>query len=340
MRICTSAVIAALLFISLGGRATSAQGQTGKKLSAREIFYSAPKAAAAPKQSAPPAAKPVEHVAASTTPTPSLPPVSVPEETQPVVRENEAEFAATPVPPESEPEYAAVPVPPEPAGTRPETPEGEVQYVAVAATSESPVPLGLRYSILKRIGPGDEMEVDPDITFRAGDRIRLRVDVNDTGYLYIIHRGSSGVWKPLFPSPEIAGGDNVVHKGRSYDIPHGYVFTFDEQPGEEKLFLVFCRQPETDLEKMVYDMSRRESGEAAPKPAATTPAPKLLLAQNLVSIDDNLVDRLRNAYARDLIIEEVDESAPGAEPETAVYVVNISTAQDSRVVADVSLNHR
>ena len=38
------------------------------------------------------------------------------------------------------------------------------------------VPLGLRYSVMKREGSGKFAEVDQDSTFRSGDRIRLNVD--------------------------------------------------------------------------------------------------------------------------------------------------------------------
>ena len=48
----------------------------------------------------------------------------------------------------------------------------------------------------------------------------------------------------------------------------------------------------------------------------------------MVNIDDGLVDRMRNVYARDLIIEKVDETSPAAAAapakEKAVYVVNPS----------------
>ncbi|MCC6859269.1 MAG: DUF4384 domain-containing protein, partial [Bryobacterales bacterium] len=176
--------------------------------------------------------------------------------------------------------------------------------------------------------------------FHSGDRIRLRVEVNDQGYLYVVHRGSSGVWKPLFPSSEIEAGDNRVDAAVSYDIPPGYVFTFDEQPGEEKLFVVFARQPVTDLEKLIYEVGRGRPGEPpAPKAGAE---PKVLLAENRIEIGDQVVSELRNAYARDLIIEKVDETtkAPGYAKETAVYAVAPQGAADSRVVVDLSLIHR
>ncbi len=86
----------------------------------------------------------------------------------------------------------------------------------------------------------------------------MRVEVNDSGYLYIIHRGSSGNWKPLFPSPEIGGRRQPRREGAGPTrFPSGYVFTFDEQPGEEKLFIVFSRQPESDLEGLIYSLERQ-----------------------------------------------------------------------------------
>ena len=58
--------------------------------------------------------------------------------------------------------------------------------------------LGLRYSVLKLLG-NEKLELSPDSVFHSGDRIQLNIEVNDAGYLYILHRGSSGAWKPMFP---------------------------------------------------------------------------------------------------------------------------------------------
>ena len=91
--------------------------------------------------------------------------------------------------------------------------------------------------------------------------------------------------KSLFPSAEIEGGDNRVERGRRYEIPSGYTFTFDEQPGAEKLFIVLSRRPEPDLERLIYSLGQR-------RPAEDTrpePAPKVLLAQSTIRIDDALI---------------------------------------------------
>ena len=283
--------------------AVPACSQSDRKLSAREIFYSAPAEAPAAKKTAP------KQAAASK-------------------KKEAAETAKSkPVtPPTTAPSGAS------------RVSEG-TQVVPASYSAAASYPLGIRYSILKREG-ADSLEVSPDAAFRSGDRIRLRVEANSDGFLYIIHRGSSGVWKPLFPSSEVAEGSNRVEKGKSYDIPSGYVFTFDEQPGQEKLFIVLSRQPEKDLEGLIYSLS------GGPKPAepAKPPGGKVMLAQNMVNISDGVVDRLRKVYARDLIIEKVDETTPPATTtpakEKAVYVVNPARSGDSRVVADVTLTHK
>jgi hypothetical protein len=204
-----------------------------------------------------------------------------------------------------------------------------VPMVQAAYRPQGPHPaLGLRYTILKRQGD-EQAEADADATFHAGDRIRLAVEANDDGYLYVVNRGSSGTWKVLFPSPEVKEGDNRVHKRVRYEIPAGYTFTFDEQAGEEKLFIVLSRQPEPDLEGLIYSLG--QTG----KPAAEKP--KVLMAS--AAFGDDVIGRLRTAYARDLIVEKVDDEHT-AKKEKAVYAVNPTGSADSRVVADLTLKHQ
>lgn len=218
-------------------------------------------------------------------------------------------------------------------GTTGSTPDGT--HVLQAA-----VPLGLRYAVLKRDAAGKFQETDPDTNFRTGDRIRLQVDANTSGYLYLLMQGSSGTWRLLFPSPEVSGGSNLVHKGQSLQIPPGDrgQFVFDETAGTEKLFLVLTRKPEADLDKLIYSMG----GNASP----TDQSARTIIAQ--ASVRDSVVDRLRGeVQSRDLVFEKVDTStaAPATTPagtrvENAAYVVNPSTAPDARLVVDLALRHR
>ena len=211
-------------------------------------------------------------------------------------------------------------------------PPSRTDIVPVAYSPEKP--LGLRYSFLRDAGGGEYREVSPDTVFRSGDRIRVAAQSNDEGYLYIVMKGTSGSWKVLFPSAEVAEGSNRVTSGRQYLIPPApNRFAFDEQAGEERLFIVLSRHPEPSLEKLIYSL-----GSASPE--ANEP-PKHLLTAQLSPVDDALVGRLRNqVYARDLVFEKVDDATPGDQKEKAVYVVNPTGSPESRLVADVTLKHQ
>jgi hypothetical protein len=192
---------------------------------------------------------------------------------------------------------------------------------------------------LRNPGDGDYREVAPDTVFHSGDRIRVAVEVNDPGYLYIAMKGASGTWSVLFPTAGIDEGSNRVDSGRQFTIPPAPGrFAFDQQAGEERLFIVLSRQPEPSLEQLIYALG---SGSVAPASAPVAPSgpPRLLSAQ--ASIGDPLVDRLHSeVFARDLVFEKVDDSTPGDKKENAVYVLNRTGSPDSRLVADFVLKHQ
>jgi hypothetical protein len=290
--------------------ASAAWGQSNSGLKARELFYTPPPDASAQ------AAKP-------------------PEQAKPAPAKQVSAAKSTP-------KQTTAKSSSKPAATSPSTASAPATHVVQAA-----VPLGLRYAVLKRDAAGKYAEVDPDTNFRSGDRIRMQIDANTTGYLYVVMQGSSGNWRLLFPSSEVAGGSNLVQKGQSLQIPGGQgQFVFDEQSGTEKLFLILTRQPETDLDKLIYSMRGQSPANSSPE--------RMLMAQ--ASLGDDVVNHLRSeVQARDLVFEKVDTASaapPAAAPATgttpdgsariekAAYVVNPSTAPDARLVVDISLKHR
>ena len=293
--------IAALMMIA----ATAVLAQSSPEgLTARQLFYDEGKPAAAAKPAVVAKADPPKKAAA------------------PVVKK-----ASVPPPDMKQPEVVLAKPGPI-AVHRPDVPVMTVAHVPVA----------IRYSLVK-LDNGAEVEVSPTHVFRSGDQVRLKVEANQPGYLYLIARGSSGIWKPLFPGREAA--DNAVEARRGYDVPSStQAFTFDDQEGKEKLFLLFSRQPISDLDSQIDGLRGR-----------TEPAkPPVIMAQNL---NDNRIAGLRNMYGRDLIIETVDAkksvpvqpaSAPAASgntrrQENAVYVASTSRTGDSRLVADIELMH-
>lgn len=292
--------------------------QTPKGLTARELFYTAP-AVAKPAAARASQAKPLP---ARPAPAKPAPPKAVAQTTQPT--------------PDRPYERA-----------QPQAQELSSGVALVNAGNTGPAaPLGLRYSLLKYVGDNEFVEVDPEITFRSGEKIRLRVQSNDDAYLYVVMQGSSGAWRVMFPAEEFGEGSNRVLAGRVYDIPGRTRLVFDEQPGVEKLFVILTRQPETQMDKLIYDLENGKGpGKSADKaPGKKTGEHRLLMAS--AAIGNPLVDELRGGIlARDLVFEKVDDSKPapqaaGGMKETAVYVVNASTDAGARLVADIQLRHR
>ena len=218
------------------------------------------------------------------------------------------------------------PATPEPVAANPApppTPTPEPPRVINAAyTADTAKPLGLRYAVVQVVN-GAEQEVSPTATFRSGDQVRVKVEGNRDGYLYVIARGSSGVWKPL--------GDNRLSARRAQRLPSDtQAFTFDEQAGQEQLFVIYSAEPVKDVEALIPSLSAPEKKELRPG---------AIVMASAAPINDAFVSRLRNTYSRDLIVQTVTPNQPAeaAVPENAVYVVSKS---GGRVVADIKLEHK
>jgi hypothetical protein len=321
-----------VLSIALCVFAAAAQEAPKPQFTARELFYSASDAPAKP--------------AATPTPKPTTPPPAPAPKPTVAVKKPPVQTAPT--------QSAAVITPAEPVVTSPASqpsqpisrPEGATVVKAALVTAPAPAtgtPLGLKYTILKKSGD-DMVEVSPDTTFHAGDRVQLSVQTNGPGYLYIILRGTSGTWTPMFPSPEVADGNNHVNGWNASVLPPGSRMVFDTQTGTEHLFIVFSRTPEDGLENMIYSLQDGVKAKPASDKAVDKSNKKYVMTAS-ANIPDATVGHLRDTYTRDLVIEKVDDKTPedkssANKKENAVYVVNPSGSSDSRVVADVQLVHQ
>lgn len=319
-----SAVLPLACFVFIA----AAQDTSKPQLTARELFYSA-----APEPA--PAAKP-----AATAPKPAAQPKPVVAAKKPPVQQQTTQSATVTTP--------THPVTPAAASSESVTrPDGNMVVKAALVTAPAPesgTPLGLRYTILKN--SGDEMvEVPPDTVFHAYDKIQVSVQTNGPGYLYVILRGTSGTWAPMFPSPEIADGNNHVDGWNATVLPPKTRWVFDEQTGTEHLFIVFSRTPEDGLEKMIYSLKDGATAKPAAQKAVEKPQSKKYIMTASVDIPDSAIGHLQETYTRDLVIEKVDDKTPedksaANKKECAVYVVNPSGSPDSRVVADLKLVHQ
>ncbi len=164
---------------------------------------------------------------------------------------------------------------------------------------------GLKYRIFRRDSAGQPVEVDPDTTFRSGDRIRLTFEPNVDGFLYLIQQGSSGRWSMLYPHPQIHAGQNGVSPFAEVTIPPGGWFRLDETPGTERLLVYLSKTKVSALPGADGAVVRVET---VPQPTVTA-----------------LTGAIRS---RDLVFEKDEATPPGTAGAVgavqAVYVVNQS----------------
>jgi hypothetical protein len=198
--------------------------------------------------------------------------------------------------------------------------------------------IGLRYTLLQRDPAGRYVEVLPTTVFHSGDRVKISVMANHSGYLYIIQQGSSGTWSPIFPSQDAGKGTNYVESGQVYEVPNDGAFELNKQAGKEHLFILLSVDPINDLDGAIFGLKDQQTAPAQPAAGANA---ETLEASNRIT--DSLVQELAS---RDLVPvrEQVNTSANDdtQQSEKAVYVVNSLTADahGSRVVAALILDHQ
>ncbi|BEV72991.1 hypothetical protein THUN1379_24730 [Paludibacterium sp. THUN1379] len=84
----------------------------------------------------------------------------------------------------------------------------------------------------------------PSHTFKSGDAVRLGIQTNMTGYLYVVNAGSSGNMHLLYP---VDGRPAKVKAGVSYTVPGKGLIRFDSTPGNEEVLILVSPQPLADM---------------------------------------------------------------------------------------------
>ena len=118
------------------------------------------------------------------------------------------------------------------------------------AKSAAEVPLGLGYTLYQRDANDKAVRVDAAREFREGDAVRLMVEPNVNGYLYIFHAENGKDPQMIFPDARLNGGANRVTAHVPYEVPSRQEadprfrwFYFDNQAATERLYVIVTRQP-------------------------------------------------------------------------------------------------
>lgn len=139
--------------------------------------------------------------------------------------------------------------PPEKSPGKPDT-SGTSSKPSDPATPVNAPRLGIGLTLFMRDSNGMAVRVDPDRVFSKGDRVRVLLETNTDGYLYIFNTTDDGPATMIYPHADLDEAGNYLQAHVPFEIPTSLAteerlrwFAFDETAGTERLFLVFTREP-------------------------------------------------------------------------------------------------
>lgn len=122
-------------------------------------------------------------------------------------------------------------------------------------TSKNPDPInkqriGLGLTLFSRDSNGNAVRTDPTKVFQKGDGVRVLVETNTDGYIYIFNTTNNGSPVMIYPNAELDEAGNFLQAHVPFEIPSSVGteerlrwLMFDETAGDERLFFVITKEP-------------------------------------------------------------------------------------------------
>lgn len=207
--------------------------------------------------------------------------------------------------------------------------------------------VGLGYTLFRRDATGAAVRVDPSSQFGAGDAIRLTLESNIDGYLYVFHTENDANPQMLFPDARLNGGVNLITAHVPYEVPSSLEtdernrwFVFDAQPATERLYVVVTRDPLPGV-PVAEDLLAYCRGNAA---CVWRPAPDVWQAVRAAAASAGVQTSRSREYGQAQTTDEREAASRGAAmthraPQPAVVRVNNST-QTPLLVTTIDLVHQ
>jgi hypothetical protein len=119
-----------------------------------------------------------------------------------------------------------------------------------SAVNERAQAIGLGYTLFMRDPNGRSVRVEPGHEFHNGDRVRISLEPNVDGYLYVFHTEGAGQPEMIYPDARLDAGENWIEAHVPMEVPSSeqsderyHWFVFDNNPATERLYVVVTRQP-------------------------------------------------------------------------------------------------
>jgi hypothetical protein len=110
--------------------------------------------------------------------------------------------------------------------------------------------IGVGLTLFMRDSNGLAVRVDPNHDFHKGDRVRVLLETNVDGHLYIFNTTDGGDPVMVYPDVQLDDAGNFMQAHVPFEIPSSVAseerlrwFRFDENAGTERLYFVFTREP-------------------------------------------------------------------------------------------------
>jgi len=110
--------------------------------------------------------------------------------------------------------------------------------------------IGLGYTLFMRDAKGRGVRVEPAREFHNGDSVRISLEPNVDGYVYVFHTENDGDPEMIYPDARLDAGDNSVEAHVPLEVPSSEEaderlrwFTFYGNGGTEHLYVAVTRDP-------------------------------------------------------------------------------------------------
>jgi hypothetical protein len=140
------------------------------------------------------------------------------------------------------------------AEVKPSAPSGVGPLIAPAVSEEKPPGIALGYTLFMRAPTGEAVRVSNTREFKSGDSVRLLIETNTDGYLYIFNAENDRNPLMIFPNAKLQRGANFIRAHVPYEIPSSAEsderlrwLSFDDRPAVERVYFVVARKPLEDV---------------------------------------------------------------------------------------------